>query len=72
MAHIRWTPQSADDLESIADFIAQDSSHYAQLFVLKVLDAVERLGQFSKRGRIVPETIDRSIRELLFGSYRIV
>ena len=43
MAQIRWTPQAADDLEAIADFIALDSGHYASLFVLDVLAATERL-----------------------------
>ncbi len=29
MAEVRWTPQAADDLEAITDFIAADSPHYA-------------------------------------------
>jgi plasmid stabilization system protein ParE len=39
MAEIRWTPQAADDLEAIADFISGDSPQYARLFVIDVLDA---------------------------------
>jgi toxin ParE1/3/4 len=72
MAEIRWTPQAADDLDDIASFIAQDSPHYASLFVLDVLQAVERLNQFRELGRIVPETNDPAIRELIMGNYRIV
>ena len=72
MAEIRWTPQAADDLETIADFIAVDSPHYARLFVSKVINAVDRLELFPERGRIVPETDNPSIREVLLGNYRIV
>ncbi len=72
MAVIRWTPQAADDLESIAEYIANDSPHYARLFVLKIISAVERLEHFPEIGRIVPERGDPAIRELLVGSYRIV
>jgi len=43
MAEVRWTPQAADDLEAITDFIAQDSPHYASLFALDAVKAAERL-----------------------------
>ena len=46
MAEVRWTPQAVGDLEAITDFIAQDSPHYASLFVLDVFGAVERLERF--------------------------
>jgi len=72
MAEIRWTPQAADDLEAIADFISQDSTHYACLFVGNVLDAAQRLENYPRSGRIVPESNDPIIREIIFGNYRIV
>lgn len=72
MAQVRWTPQAADDLEAIAEFIAKDSPHYSALFVLDVLHAVERLGPFPKSGRVVPEINDQLIREVILGSYRII
>lgn len=72
MAKIRWTPQAADDLEAIADFIALDSGHYASLFVFDVLTAIERLEQFPKLGRAVPEAQNPTAREIIFGNYRII
>lgn len=72
MVEIRWTEQAADDLEAIAEFIASDSPHYASLFCIEVLAAVERLTIFPDRGRIVPEWSDPSIRELILGNYRII
>lgn len=72
MAEVRWTPQAADDLESIAEFISQDSPHYSNLFVLDVFYAVDRLIQFPKSGRVVPEINDPLVREVFLGSYRII
>ncbi len=72
MAEIRWTPQASDDLEAIAEFISLDSPHYASLFVVDVLDAVERLEIFPDSGRVVPELNEHSVREIILGNYRIV
>ncbi|MGB7209465.1 MAG: type II toxin-antitoxin system RelE/ParE family toxin [Pyrinomonadaceae bacterium] len=72
MARIRWTPQSADDLDAIAEYIASDSPHYARLFVLKVISAIDRLERFPEIGRVVPEMNNPAVRELILGNYRIV
>ena len=72
MAEVRWTPQAADDLEAITAFIAADSPHYASLFAIDVLSAVERLQTFPRSGRVVPEVHAPDIREIVLGNYRIV
>jgi plasmid stabilization system protein ParE len=72
MAEVRWTPQAVDNLESIADFIAKDSSHYARLFIMDILVSVDRLYHFPKSGRVVPELKNPAIREIILGNYRIV
>jgi len=72
MAQVRWTPQAADDLDTIAEFIARDSPHFAALLVANVLQAVDRLIDFPESGRIVPEIDNKSIREVILGSYRII
>lgn len=72
MAEVRWTLQASDDLDSIAQFIAKDSPQYARLFVADVFQAVERLGDFPKSGRVVPELKDPQIREVILGNYRLV
>jgi len=69
---VRWTPQASDDLEAITQFVAQDSPHYASLFVLNVFEAVERLERFPNSGRTVPEKHDPNIRQIILGNYRIV
>ena len=72
MARIRWTNQALADLEAIGNFIARDAPSVAQVFVDNVFEAVKRLEVFPRSGRVVPEIGQEDIREILFGSYRIV
>jgi len=72
MADVRWTLQAAEDLEAITNYIAVDSAQYAKLFTIDILSVVERLTDFPYSGRSVPELNDPAIREIIFGSYRIV
>ncbi|MFY9621905.1 MAG: type II toxin-antitoxin system RelE/ParE family toxin [Pyrinomonadaceae bacterium] len=72
MTKVRWTPQAADDLKAIYEFIARDSPHYAQITVEGILAAIDRLEQFPLLGRHVPETSQADLRELIKPPYRIV
>lgn len=72
MTAVRWTPQAADDLQAIYDFIARDSRHYAQLVVEDILAAIDRLQQFPLMGRVVPERHRDDVREVIKRPYRIV
>ena len=72
MARVRWSNQALADLEAIGDFIARDAPSVAQVFVERVLAAVTRLEAFPRSGRVVPEIGQEDIREIIFGSYRIV
>ena len=67
-----WTRRAIADVQSITQFIAQDSPHAAQLVTQRLIAAVERLALFPQSGRIVPEIDDPLIREVIQGSYRIV
>ena len=67
-----WSYAATSDLEAIADYIARDSSFYADVFVREILLASRSLSEFSERGRIVPELGKQSIRELLVREYRLV
>lgn len=72
MVEVRWTLQSFQDLDAIAEFIARDSPQYARLFVVDIFQIVDCIAQFPESGRIVPELDDPIVREILFGNYRIV
>ena len=72
MTPITWSPQALRDIESIREYIALDSTRYAELVVGRIIAAVERLESFPDSGRIVPERGDPSIREVIVRPYRVV
>ena len=69
---ITWSPEAAEDLELIAEYIARDSQFYARSVVTEILAVARDLGQFPYVGRIVPELGDDAIRECFVYSYRLI
>jgi len=69
---IEWTRPAVVDLEGTRDYIKKDSDYYAIRFVERIIEAVESLERSQKKGRIVPESEEENIREILFYSYRII
>lgn len=65
MTPLIWTRRAIEDVQSIHQFIAQDSPHYAQLVRQQLIAAVERLPAFPQSGRMVPEVNDPAIREVI-------
>lgn len=72
MVKIIWTEPALDDIRSIMEFIAQDSVYYADATARGILNAPRRIKNFPLSGRIVPEFCDASIREVIYGSYRVI
>ncbi len=72
MVKIIWTEQAVDDLDAICLFISRDSFHYANIFAQKIIESIERLQYVPLSGRIVPEFKDKQVREIIYGSYRII
>lgn len=72
MVAVIWIDQVIEDLDNIAEYIAQDSLKYAAITVNKLFQRTEILKAHPKIGRIVPETNQESIRELIEGNYRII
>lgn len=72
MAKVVWTELALEDLKGIAEHIAKDSIVYAERFGIRVVEAPRCLVQFPRCGRIVPEFEEENIRELIYGSYRII
>jgi len=69
---IIWSPLAVDRLSEIAEYIAMDNPAAAEKWVNMVFKKVEELQNFPESGRIVPETKNKSIRELIYGNYRII
>ena len=72
MVRLNWTIQALDDLDAVCEFIARDAPRYAQIFAIRVFEVVDRLEAFPLSGRVVPEIEREDVREIIFGSYRIV
>jgi toxin ParE1/3/4 len=45
---------------------------YASGFVERIILAADRLVDYPKVGRVVPETNDENVRELLYQGYRLI
>lgn len=72
MSRVHWTPQASKDLDAIHGYISRDAPGYAQVFVARLIVAVDQLETFVESGRIVPEVGDPTLRELIRSMYRIV
>ena len=72
MAKVYWTSPALNDVREIIHFIAKDSLIYSERIGVKLIHSARRLSTFPYSGRIVPEFADESIREIIYGSYRII
>ena len=63
MAHrVVWSERAYQDLESIANYIAEDSPTYARAVVKSVVEQTRMLIRFPRSGRKVPEFDDENTR----------
>ncbi|MCL1976079.1 MAG: type II toxin-antitoxin system RelE/ParE family toxin [Firmicutes bacterium] len=69
---VKWTKTAMDDLLSIWQYIAKDSYVYADKFTDKLLASTNILEDFPLSGVIVPELANPNIREIIYGSYRVM
>lgn len=69
---VNWSSPALHDLDGIYEFIARDSYSYAQNFVQQIMQAVDRLEEYPKSGRKIPEANGEELREIIFQGYRIM
>jgi len=72
VTRVIWTRQAVEDVEAIKAYVARDSVQYAALLTERIVASVDRLESFPESGRVVPEVGDPSLREVVYGAYRIV
>ena len=73
MVKIIWSYKAYSDYESIIEFIAKDSEHYASLTAKKIWQEIRRIEHNPMEGRMVPEAgYLENIREFVLGQYRII
>ena len=66
------SPDAADDLQDIYDYIVRDSQRFASSVVREIVELAESIPQFPLAGRIVPEYQNPNLRERIYKSYRII
>jgi plasmid stabilization system protein ParE len=69
---LRWTRGAKDDLASIKGYIAQFAERNAVSYVKRIRERCLKLTTLPFAAPIVAEYQDESIREVYFGSYRIL
>ena len=60
-----------NEIDELAEFMANISPAYAKSFVHAVFEKIELLRNFPQLGRKVPEGEHDDVRELIFKQYRI-
>ena len=71
-AGVRWTQRAAGDLVAIGQYIADDNPDAARRFVERLRRRAREAARVPLAGRTVPEVQRDDVREVLWGSYRIV
>lgn len=71
MEQIVWSKLALKDLEHIYDFIALESTYYAQKTIEQFLIRVEILADYPQIGKDVNEYLKNNVKELIEGNYRI-
>ncbi len=69
---IRWTREALERLTEIEDYISKDSPERAIGFMNYLIDQTEALEDHPRLGRVVPETGNENIREIIARKYRII
>ena len=72
MVKVVWTQRALVDLDDIGEYISKDSTKYAKLTLEKLIDSARMIAMNPLSGRIVPESNDKSIREIIKGNYRVI
>jgi plasmid stabilization system protein ParE len=72
LVYVIWTNEALSDLCAIKDYISRTSPATAERFCWDLFEAPNRLQTFPMSGAVVPEFAIESLREILFGDYRIL
>jgi plasmid stabilization system protein ParE len=71
VAEIVWTLEAAARLEEIRDYIAADKPKSAHSVVTGIYDKIQLLRDHPRMGQRYEPIMDREVREILYGHYRI-
>ena len=69
---VRWSLLALQRVAEIVDYISGDRPEAARDWAARLFDVVDRVAGFPDQGRVVPEVGRPSIREVIYGEYRII
>jgi toxin ParE1/3/4 len=69
---VHWTNIAEGHLDSIFDYIVQNSPEYAKRMVDRIIRRSQQIAEYPFSGRRVPEYDFNLIREVIEGPYRII
>jgi len=72
MAKVILSPEALRDLESIHEYISNDSEYYADKLIDKIIHRISILENNSLISKVVREFKNSLIREVIEGNYRII
>ena len=70
--NVVWTATAQRHLLSIYEYVALDSSRYAQAVVDRLTNRSIQIGRFPEAGRSIPEYDRDDLREVIETPYRIL
>lgn len=69
---IEWSECVRDDLDDLVRYISRDSAFYAWRFAERIVLSTRRLQSFPESARMIPETEDKTLREIIVQGYRVM
>jgi toxin ParE1/3/4 len=69
---LEWSPIALEQAEEALDYIGDDRPEAAVRWLDGLFERVARLAEFPHQGRVVPEARREDLRELIYGSYRVI
>ena len=69
---VRWSLLALRRVSEIVEYISRDRPEAARKWAEGVFDLVDQLEKFPGQGRMVPEVGRPSIREVIYGEYRVI
>ena len=69
---LRWSLRALEQAEAALDYIAEDRPQAAADWLSGLFEWTRMLETLPLQGRVVPEAHRDDLRELIYGSYRIV
>ncbi len=69
---IRFLNSAMQDMQEIKDYIARDNPAAGKGLIQSFKKKTNQLVQHPFSGRVIPETMDSNLRELIVSNYRIM